>query len=224
MRAFGGTHQVDPNLYAEQPGLNPETRKSEDGANYLRRLKTQTEEEVVTNAAVRKGPGPSSEVPYTGKERRRSPRFRCAGSAEFKPDGSDVRMWGTLTDVSLHGCYVEMSTTFPVGTKVDLILEVLGIRVRAQGTVRVSYPFLGMGICLNELEPGQQTQLEQLLGALAGQAAAPDPGLTRQAVSPEVLEATEPAVFLDEVRRYFVNHHLLSREEFFRIAQRCRRS
>jgi len=212
---------VDPNLYSEQPGLTPDTRKSEEGANYLRRLKKQPDSKGGTTVPVT---DPGVQATYSGQERRRSPRFRCSGSVEFKPEGSEIRMWGTLTDVSLHGCYVEMSTTFPVGTKVELVLEVVGIRVRALGTVRVSYPFLGMGICLTDIEPGQQTQLEQLLSAVAGQSAAPDPALACDQVSPDITGTTEPATFFEEIRLFFVNHHLLSREEFFRMAQRCRRS
>lgn len=214
---------MDPNLYAEQPGLPLDTHKSEEGASYLRRLKTQVSAEGSTGAVGQANPVPGA-VAYSGKERRRSPRFRCNGSVEFRAEGSDVRMWGTLTDVSLHGCYVEMSTTFPVGTKVELVLDAMGIRVHAQGTVRVSYPFLGMGICLSDLEPGQQTQLEQLLGAVAGQGTIPDPALTRETATQEVTGTTEPAIFLDEVRRFFAHHQLLSRDEFFRIAQRCRRA
>jgi hypothetical protein len=214
---------VDPNLYAEQPGLSPDSHKSEEGANYLRRLKTDVNAEGLADSTGLAGPAQSSGA-YNGKERRRSPRFRCTGSVEFKAEGSDVRMWGTLTDVSLHGCYVEMSTTFPVGTKVELILDAVGVRVHAQGTVRVSYPFLGMGICLSELEPGQQTQLEQLLGAVAGQSALPDPALARETTAQEVPGNPELGVFLDEMRRFFVDHQLLSRDEFFRISQRCRRT
>jgi hypothetical protein len=73
----------------------------------------------------------------------------------------DARMWGTVTDVSLHGCYVEMNTTFPAGTEVDLVLKSFGIRIETPGTVRASYPFLGMGICFAEMEPVQQMQLKQ---------------------------------------------------------------
>lgn len=211
---------MDPNLYAEQPGMTPDSRNSEDGANYLRRMK------IESSAAT---PGTPIAVPndgatYTGKDRRRSPRFRCTGSVEFKAEGSDVRMWGTLTDVSLHGCYVEMSTTFPVATKLELTLDALGIRVHAHGTVRVSYPFLGMGICLSNLEPAQQTQLEQLLSAVAGQTARPDPALVTGPAAQNLSSSIEPAAFLEEMRRFFVNHELLTREEFLRITQRCRPS
>jgi PilZ domain len=70
-----------------------------------------------------------------------------------------VRIWGTVTDISLHGCYVEMNTTLPVGTKVDLVLKSFGVRIEAPGTVRASYPFLGMGICFAEIQLVQQLHL-----------------------------------------------------------------
>ena len=53
----------------------------------------------------------------------------------------------------------------------DLVLKSFGIRIEAPGTVRASYPFLGMGICFAEIEPVQQMQLKQLLAALAGRSA-----------------------------------------------------
>lgn len=215
---------MDPHVYAEQPGLTPDSRKTDDGVNYLRRLKSQPGgENGAGPAASARSSVATPQTSFTGQERRSSPRFRCAGSAEFKAEGSDVRVWGTLTDVSLHGCYVEMSTTFPVGTKVELVLEALGIRVRALGTVGVSYPFLGMGIRLTEIEPGQQTQLEQLLSAVAGQNTVTDPTLVQDKVVPDKV-AAEPTVFLEEIKRFFDTHLILSREEFFQIAKGCRRT
>ncbi|MBI3646751.1 MAG: PilZ domain-containing protein [Acidobacteriales bacterium] len=215
---------MDPHAYAEQPGLTPESRKTDDGVDYLRRLKSQAGGEDRAGPVASAGSSVAApQTSYRGKERRLSPRFRCAGSAEFKAQGSDVRMWGTLTDVSLHGCYVEMSTTFPVGTKVELVLEALGIRVRALGTVGVSYPFLGMGIRLTEIEPGQQTQLEQLLSAVAGQNTAADPTLVQDRGVP-AKAAAEPTAFLEEIKRFFDTHLILSREEFLQIAKGCRRS
>jgi hypothetical protein len=67
---------------------------------------------------------------------------------------------GNVTDVSLHGCYVEMNITFPAGTKAALVLKSFGIRIETPGTVRASYPFLGMDICFAEIEPVQQMQLK----------------------------------------------------------------
>jgi PilZ domain len=212
---------VDPHVSPEPSGLTPESPHAEGGATYLRRLKTQVEG-ADAPAAASSADAAAESAPFTGKERRQGPRYRCAGSAEFKAEGSDVRMWGTLTDISLHGCYVEMSTTFPVGTKVDLTLEALGIRVRALGVIRVSYPFLGMGISLTEIDPGQQTQLEQLLAALAGENPVPAPTLAPVSTL-ETVAAAEPVALLDGIRHFFESNKNLPREQFLEIARSCRR-
>ncbi len=142
---------------------------------------------------------------------------------EFRAEGNDTRMWGTLTDVSLHGCYVEMNTTFPVDTKVDLVLKSFGIRILASGTVRATYPFLGMGICFAELEPTEKLQLKQLLAALAGRSTAANGGLAEENGMKETLKAADPRAFLDEVTVFFQKSPLLSREDFHQIAKRVRR-
>lgn len=133
-------------------------------------------------------------------------------------------MWGTLTDVSLHGCYVEVNSTFPLGTRMSLNLEALGVRVHVQGTVRVSYPFLGVGVCFSKIEPGQQVQLEQMLAALSRQRSA---GSASTAVpvanSTCSLADVDTKTVLDELAQFFRSNHLLSREEFYRIAKRARR-
>ncbi len=165
---------------------------------------------------------PQPSPPY--KERRRSPRYHCSGSVEFQAQGSEVRVWGTLTDISLHGCYVEMSATFPVETVARLVLEVLGIQVRVLGSVRVSYPFLGMGIGFTEIEPAQQLQLERLIGTLAGTSsfAARSPG--RDSDLREALETADPRALMNEICRYFIASTSLSREDFLMLARRSGRS
>jgi hypothetical protein len=133
-------------------------------------------------------------------------------------------MWGTLTDISLRGCYVEMSTTFPVDTKVELVLEALGVRFRARGTVRISYPFLGMGILMTEIEPDQKVLLEQLLSALAKSSSSSQPEATPHHSATDLFVGADPIAFLNELKRYFDGKALLSREEFFRVAKLCQRS
>jgi hypothetical protein len=190
---------------------------TEDGANYPRRMKQETATEQ---------PGPASAVSpsaaNSGKERRRSARLRCSGSAEFRTEGSDVRMWGTLSDVSLHGCYVEMNNTFPVDTRVNLILETMGVRTHMQAVVRVSYPFLGMGLCFSEIDPGQQAQLEQMLAALSGSSTAPSPesSLTPAPTPMRSLADVDPVAMLDRLTEFFRNNALLSRKEFYDFARR----
>jgi PilZ domain-containing protein len=208
---------VDPNIEAEQTRAH----KGDDGADYLRRLKSEAAPPEPSSSIV----APAAASSTGSKERRRSPRFQCSGSVEFRPEGSDVRMWGILTDVSLHGCYVEMNNTFPSGTRMSLTLEALGVKVHVQGTVRVSYPFLGMGIRFSEIEPRQQLQLEQLLAAVARQSS---PSRSASAAVPVAnstcsLADVDTTTMLDELARFFRSNHLLSREEFYRLAKQARR-
>ncbi len=58
----------------------------------------------------------------------------------------DVHTWATFTDISLHGCYVEAQATYPVGIVLQMKLAANGVKVEVTGNVRVSYPYLGMGI------------------------------------------------------------------------------
>src|SRR5215467_5875683 len=77
-------------------------------------------------------------------EKRRSPRYKCEGSAEMRQEGATVHTWATFTDVSMHGCYVEATATYPVGTVLEMKLSANGFEVLVRGKVRVSYPCLGM--------------------------------------------------------------------------------
>jgi len=133
-------------------------------------------------------------------------------------------MWGTLTDISLHGCYVEMQTTFPVDTKVNLVLKSFGVRIQAPGTVRASYPFLGMGICFAEIEPAQQLQLRQLLDALTGHATVSNGVSAEENSMKDTVASADARAFLDEIAEFFQKNQMLSRDQFHEIAKRVRRS
>ena len=136
--------------------------------SYLRRLKSDLAL-ARPPVARAKADGQAAAPAIEWKERRQSPRLRCSRSAEFHVADNDVRMWGTLTEVSLHGCYVEMNTTLPVGTRVDLVLKSFGTRVHSFGTVRAAYSFLGMGIGFHDIDIDEHQRLQQLVAALAGQ-------------------------------------------------------
>jgi len=215
---------LDPRINPGQPVLPKDSSSGEEGVNYLRRLKGGAAEGASTDAvATGGGRTPADATSPAWKERRQSPRLRCSGSVEFRAEGNDVRMWGTLTDISLHGCYVEMNTTFPAGTKVELVLKSFGIRIQVPGTVRATYPFLGMGICFEEIAPEQQLQLKQLLAALGGHSAVPSGRSAAESMT-DTLRSANPRTFLDEIKMFFQKNQLLSREEFDQIAKRVRRS
>jgi hypothetical protein len=217
---------VDPGRHDGAHGFRPGSPE-EEGADYLRRLKQQPDWPAASSPApAADAAAPGSQSAPARAERRRSTRYTCRGSAEFRARGGHVRMWGTLTDISRNGCYVEMTSTFPAGTDVDLGIEVQDIRVRARGKVCVSYPFLGMGIAFTGIESEQEANLEQLLSTLAEHRGPPtaDPGLIKENGTQEAVAAADPNALLDEIVRFFAVNRLLSREEFVRIAEGARRS
>jgi hypothetical protein len=216
---------VDPHIYSGQPGLPSEFSNSDDAVNYLRRLKGEAAEGAsVDAAAIGLGRAPADAISFEWKELRQSPRLRCSGSVKFRPESSDVTMWGTLTDISMHGCYVEMNATFPIDTKVDLVLQSFGIRIQARGTVRTSYPLLGMGIGFADIEPGQELQLKQLLDVLTAQSTVSNGESARENGRKNYMGTVDLRAFLDEMTEFFRKNQMLCREEFHKIAKRVRRS
>ena len=212
---------VDPNIRPEQSGFS-NSSKGDEGVNYLRRLKGGGSVAAAAPAAKHEGNPATATTPY-GKERRLSARLRCSGSAELRAWGSNVHMWGTLTDISLHGCYVEMNNTFPVNTKVDLVLKSCGVPIEVSGSVRTSYPALGMGIGFIDTKPEQQSHINQLLASLGSQSAFFRGAPERARLAHTPLNLSDPRALLDEVAEFFRKHSVLSREEFNEIAKRFRR-
>ena len=80
-----------------------------------------------------------------GKDRRQYPRLKITTSVQLFPqEGSSIRC--TSTDLSLGGCFVEMTNPLPVGTKLELRLWAGERTLRAVGTVAAVTPGLGIGI------------------------------------------------------------------------------
>ncbi len=222
---------MDPHIDPEQPGLPVSPGNDDNGASYRLRLNESGADRATGDPSASDAGILAAAMATLGlKERRQSPRLRCSGSVEFRAEGSDVHMWGTLTDISLHGCYLEMSNTYPVDTKVDLVLKSCGLRIQTPGKVRASYPALGMGICFTGIDPQQQLQLKRLLAELTGHVSISVPKPAHE--NPErveqtlknALESADPKAFLDEIIGFFQRNHLLSRDEFHGIAKRVRRA
>jgi PilZ domain len=211
---------VDTRTYAGQQGLPVEAKDGEDGLSRRQRRKGKVAEGAAADAAVAAGRAPVDPTSFDWSRLRQSPRIRCSGSVELRTKGSDVCLWGTLTDISLHGCYVEIENTFPVDTGVYLVLKSFGIRIETPGIVRTSFPALGMGIAYAEMEAEQEMQLKELIDALTSG------GIPKRipAAASERKDVIDPIAFLDEMTKFFRKNLLLSREEFHKIAGRVRRS
>ena len=163
---------------------------------------------------------------YLGAEKRLSTRYKCEGTAQIQEDGREVRTWATFSDVSLHGCYVEAQATYPVGTTLHLKLEANGIRVECQASVRVTYPYLAMGISFGEMSHENREQLKELIETISRPPLILDPLITepglvtsRTAGGPTdgALVIPDPAAVVWSLLAFFENRHMLTREDFLEL-------
>src|SRR6266404_3568095 len=72
-----------------------------------------------------------------------------------------------LTDLSLGGCYLEITSPFPVSTRVTLSMRAAGTELRAEGIVRVMHPDKGMGVEFSQTTPEHRDLLEKFLRLLS---------------------------------------------------------
>ncbi len=186
------------------------------GADYPRALKQSTEGDGASTAASASALARDTAEGDAPKERRAAARYKCEGGAEFYVEGSEVRTWGMVSDISRSGCYVELHATSPIDTPLNMRLDIDGLRIRVKGTVRTSYPSLGMGISFTELDDANSVQLEELLLRLSGTVVpvgvrtvpAHNPG------PPGLLMVTNPSAALNAIAKFFHSHRAMSREEF----------
>ena len=85
-------------------------------------------------------------------------------SPDTEQDDPPIRC--QLSDLSLGGCYLEISSPFPVATRVTLSMRAASVEVRAQGVVRVMHPDKGMGVEFVQATPEHRSAVEKFLGVL----------------------------------------------------------
>jgi c-di-GMP-binding flagellar brake protein YcgR len=85
-------------------------------------------------------------------------------SPDAEQDDPPIRC--QLTDLSLGGCYLEISSPFPVSSRVTLSMRAASVEVRAQGIVRVMHPDKGMGVEFTQTTPEHRAAVEKFLGVL----------------------------------------------------------
>jgi hypothetical protein len=157
-------------------------------------------------------------------EKRRSPRYKCQGSAEILQEGADLRTWAAFTDISLHGCYVEATATYPSGTPLQLKLSANRFLIQTKGIVRVTYPYLGMGIAFTDMAEEYRTRLRELLRSISqpsvilGSGNSPGASVLKRNDLPAPV--ANPGAALQAVIRFFEERQILSRDEFSRLLRK----
>lgn len=97
------------------------------------------------------------------QERRKYPRTKATIAIEFKPEGAAVASHAETADLSLSGCYVEMSFTLPVGSNLDIVLWVEETRLAMKAVVVTHHPQFGNGIKFLDMSQEDQARLAHFL-------------------------------------------------------------
>jgi len=204
-----------------------------DGVAYLRALRqAANSHSAATEGAAREGSpnderwsgisvNSSPEASFNPTERRRNPRYNCEGSVDLREEGCDVRTFASITDISLGGCYIEAQATYPVGTLLHLKLQANGFKVETKASVRVNYPYLGMGVAFIDMSEQNRAHLKELLRSLAQPCTIMGPGIASAFPNAGPLEevpaVSNPEAAIRALVEYFENRQMLMREDFERI-------
>ena len=86
-------------------------------------------------------------------ERRRTPRFAFSASAEITDERENARTSSRVCDLSMQGCYLEMTNPFPEGTPITVEIYKDSEFLEAHAVVAFREPSEGMGITFDELQP-----------------------------------------------------------------------
>jgi hypothetical protein len=84
-------------------------------------------------------------------ERRRAARHPFTATAEIVDEKESVRTTSRVSDLSLHGCYVEMVNPFVQGTNVLMEIFTENEFLETHATVVYFEPKQGMGLTFTEM-------------------------------------------------------------------------
>ena len=97
------------------------------------------------------------------RERRRTPRYPFIASAELIEEKADVRIASRVSELSLHGCYLDMMNPFPTGTMVLVKIAAGDAFFEAKSKIVYSQPNIGAGVGFLQIEPASKDVLERWL-------------------------------------------------------------
>jgi CheY-like chemotaxis protein len=102
--------------------------------------------------------------------RRGQTRYACRLGAEVYQQGSSVRNYCHLSDLSPGGCYLEMPLAFPAGTAVEITVRTQEMKLRLSGSVKASHPGYGMGVSFTLSSKDERQGVQQLIDFAAAAA------------------------------------------------------
>jgi hypothetical protein len=97
------------------------------------------------------------------QERRHAPRYSFIANAELVQEKSTVSIAARVSELSLHGCYLDMVNPLPVRTIVLIKISSAADSFQAKGQVLYVHPGIGAGVIFVDVSPESQTVLQRWL-------------------------------------------------------------
>lgn len=104
---------------------------------------------------------PEAAIDY--QEKRRGPRYSFIASAELIEVQADVRIASRVSELSMHGCYLDMMNPFPTGTLVLVKIAAGDAFFEARSKIVYSQMNMGAGVGFLEIAPASQVVLDRWL-------------------------------------------------------------
>jgi hypothetical protein len=98
------------------------------------------------------------------RNRRTHPRLKTSVPVEINVEGSNSPHRGATSDLSLTGCYIETTFPWPVGTNLDMKLQ-LDETLLVMATVVTCDGLVGNGIEFTKMLPEDIEELRSFLEA-----------------------------------------------------------
>jgi len=99
-------------------------------------------------------------------EQRRSPRYLFFASAEITDPASQATMSARTSELSRHGCYLDMMNPFFDGTALRVRIIHNGEALDADARVVHSKPNVGMGLHFDRIDAVHVPLIEQWISTL----------------------------------------------------------
>jgi hypothetical protein len=98
-------------------------------------------------------------------ERRRSPRYSFAATAEISADNPNALATATVSELSLRGCRLDMKNTFPLNVPITLKISASGELFQSKGRIIYLQPGVGACVTFLTIEPQSRAVLQRWLDA-----------------------------------------------------------
>lgn len=110
----------------------------------------------------------SGKAGLKAREKRSAPRFRFTARVDLTDDSTDSMLSGRIVQISQTGCYVNLLSAPPAGTRIRLRITHGLDTFKTRGEIRHVEAGVGMGVQFIDAPPNQLKILSSWIAELTG--------------------------------------------------------